>query len=134
MLSPPMDNVCPQKRSARKRKNLAPNMHPSGAGSKKKGFPQQSDVMMVGEPTLMPCDFGEEDDHMITQLENNQFVNSVHIKSEDHDGAANFPNIPPSPSTPQQWQQETNQINQNIVKNEIRPSDTIANSPHVITS
>ena len=128
-LNPPVDNVRPQKRpknpasSGGRRKNST-----SGGGGAKKKFPQ-SDVMMVGEPTLMGSDFGER---MITRLENNQFANSFYIKSEDHDGSSNFPNISPSSSTPQQWQQQTNQINPNIVKNEI--TDTIANSPHVTTS
>lgn len=32
-----------------------------------------NDVMIVGEPSLMGGDFGEEDERLITRLENNQF-------------------------------------------------------------
>jgi LIM domain-binding protein 1 len=31
------------------------------------------DVMVVGEPTLMGGEFGDEDERLITRLENNQF-------------------------------------------------------------
>ncbi|RNA29884.1 LIM domain-binding 2 isoform X1 [Brachionus plicatilis] len=44
------------------------------------GTPAQlADVMVVGEPSLMGGDFGEEDERLITRLENNQF-DSVGMK------------------------------------------------------
>ena len=138
MLNPPVDNVRPPRPSKRPKKGS--NL-PSGGSKQKKAFPQP-DVMMVGEPTLMGSDFGEEDERMITRLENNQFSNSIHVKSEDHETTTTFPNLNISPSTapgtPQQWQQQpqqANQVNQGAVKTEaaVVPSP-IPSSPLVTTS
>ncbi len=42
-------------------------------------MPMGGDVMVVGEPGLMGGDFGEEDERLITRLENNQIeINSSH--------------------------------------------------------
>ncbi|CAB1343376.1 unnamed protein product [Coregonus sp. 'balchen'] len=56
------------------------NMSAGGGNnnSKKKSpannFPLSTqDVMMVGEPTLMGGEFGDEDERLITRLENGQF-------------------------------------------------------------
>ena len=35
--------------------------------------PPPQDVMIVGEPSLMGGDFGEEDERLITRLENTQY-------------------------------------------------------------
>lgn len=49
-----------------KRKNQSPGPQLSALGP-------PGDVMIVGEPTLMGGDFGEEDERLITRLENSQF-------------------------------------------------------------
>lgn len=45
-------------------------------------FPPQ-DVMVVGEPTLMGGEFGDEDERLITRLENTQFDAANGIDDED---------------------------------------------------
>uniref|UniRef100_A0A3B3S318 LIM domain-binding protein 1-like n=1 Tax=Paramormyrops kingsleyae TaxID=1676925 RepID=A0A3B3S318_9TELE len=62
----------------------------SNSGGKKKspggGFPLSSqvpDVMVVGEPTLMGGEFGDEDERLITRLENTQFDAANGIDDED---------------------------------------------------
>lgn len=52
-----------------KRKNQSPGPQLSALGP-------PGDVMIVGEPTLMGGDFGEEDERLITRLENSQFGSS----------------------------------------------------------
>ncbi|KAM9819337.1 LIM domain-binding protein 1b isoform 2-T2 [Syngnathus typhle] len=50
------------------------------------GFPLSSqvpDVMVVGEPTLMGGEFGDEDERLITRLENTQFDAANGIDDED---------------------------------------------------
>ena len=51
----------------------------------------QQDVMVVGEPTLMGGEFGDEDERLITRLENSQFE-----PGDDPDG-----HCPPPPTDPQ---------------------------------
>ncbi|KAL2097460.1 hypothetical protein ACEWY4_006667 [Coilia grayii] len=65
----------------RKRKNSASSASSSGVGTGKKRSPastfslstQVPDVMVVGEPTLMGGEFGDEDERLITRLENTQY-------------------------------------------------------------
>lgn len=144
MLNPPVDNVRPPRAGGNKRPSKKGGSHPSGGSKVKKAFPPP-DVLMVGEPTLMGSDFGEEDERMITRLENNQFSNPIHVKSEDHDTNSTFPNLNISPSTapgtPQQWQQQqaqqqANQVNPGAVKTEaaVAPSPIPAASPLVTSS
>jgi LIM domain-binding protein 1 len=87
MVAPPETQRPASKR--RKRKSSATNSGPvsgSGGGGKKKnanansmspGPPNFSlasqDVMVVGEPSLMGGEFGDEDERLITRLENNQY-------------------------------------------------------------
>ncbi|XP_041940900.1 LIM domain-binding protein 2b isoform X7 [Sardina pilchardus] len=62
----------------RKRKNSASSAS-SGVGNSKKRSPASTfslstqDVMVVGEPTLMGGEFGDEDERLITRLENTQY-------------------------------------------------------------
>ncbi|ESO82614.1 hypothetical protein LOTGIDRAFT_184392 [Lottia gigantea] len=42
-----------------------------------------SDVMMVGEPTLMGGEFGDEDERLITRLENNQYESNGNDEEQD---------------------------------------------------
>lgn len=53
----------------------------------------RQDVMVVGEPSLMGGEFGEEDERMITRLENTQYdaANSL-----EHDAPHGFPDPPNS--------------------------------------
>lgn len=46
--------------------------------------------MVVGEPTLMGGEFGDEDERLITRLENSQF----------EPGSADDPDHPPQPTNP----------------------------------
>eukprot|EP00795_Rhopilema_esculentum_P012544 gene12544-3239_t len=55
-----------------------------------RGAGTTTDVMLVGEPTLMGEEFGAEDERIITRLENTQYVASNGVKEEEaeyHDGA-----------------------------------------------
>lgn len=45
--------------------------------------PALQDVMVVGEPTLMGGEFGDEDERLITRLENTQFDAANGIDDED---------------------------------------------------
>lgn len=71
------------------------------------------DVMVVGEPTLMGGEFGEEDERLITRLENTQYDATIALDHENHPAfghadspmAGNNPwnmersgGVPPSPS------------------------------------
>ncbi|XP_030234927.1 LIM domain-binding protein 1-A isoform X6 [Gadus morhua] len=60
-----------------------------GGGGNKKKSPANSfalsnqDVMMVGEPTLMGGEFGDEDERLITRLENTQLEGASGLDDED---------------------------------------------------
>lgn len=104
ILNPPETTSRAGKRVSRKRKSSSTNNAGNASqGSKKKNF-SSSNVMMVGEPTLMGTEFGEEDERTIQRLENNQFDNQMHVKSEDREGSVTFPSIS-SPNTTQ-WQHQ----------------------------
>ena len=117
----------------RRRKNSSTS---GQASSKKKGY-QASDVMMVGEPTLMES-FGEDDERTITRHENDQFSNPAqqqqqqqqHVKSEDNENN-NFSTM----SSPAQWQQQQQNSNQiNSVKSEPADAANNATSPLVTSA
>ncbi|KAJ8383205.1 hypothetical protein SKAU_G00039830 [Synaphobranchus kaupii] len=78
----------------RKRKNSASSASNSSLGNNahsKKRSPaanfslstQVPDVMVVGEPTLMGGEFGDEDERLITRLENTQYDAANGIDDED---------------------------------------------------
>ncbi|XP_054708729.1 LIM domain-binding protein 2-like isoform X1 [Uloborus diversus] len=79
MVAPPETQRPPSKR--RKRKSSAANSGGTTAAGKKKnispGPPNftlaSQDVMVVGEPSLMGGEFGDEDERLITRLENTQY-------------------------------------------------------------
>ncbi|XP_042897421.1 LIM domain-binding protein 2 isoform X4 [Parasteatoda tepidariorum] len=79
MVAPPETQRPPSKR--RKRKSSAANSGGANIGAKKKnispGPPNftlaSQDVMVVGEPSLMGGEFGDEDERLITRLENTQY-------------------------------------------------------------
>ncbi|CAG5074364.1 Similar to LDB2: LIM domain-binding protein 2 (Gallus gallus) [Cotesia congregata] len=56
---------------------------------------QRMDVMVVGEPSLMGGEFGEEDERLITRLENAQYDASNSIDQHGHDNSGGGP--PPHP-------------------------------------
>ncbi|XP_078257156.1 LIM domain-binding protein 2a isoform X11 [Rhinoraja longicauda] len=83
-----------QTNKRRKRKNSASSTSNNSTGnvnsmnSKKKGpaanFSLSSqDVMVVGEPTLMGGEFGDEDERLITRLENTQYDAANGIDDEE---------------------------------------------------
>nr|VZI25717.1 unnamed protein product [Spirometra erinaceieuropaei] len=82
---PPKPEPNRQANKRRKRKGSSANSEGGAGGSrasKRKQSPlpipqpslaQPGDVMIVGEPTLMGGDFGEDDERLITRLENTQY-------------------------------------------------------------
>ena len=52
------------------------------------------DVMVVGEPSLMGGEFGDEDERLITRLENTQYDPAVSM--DDPSGGGGPPSVPPS--------------------------------------
>ncbi|XP_039252008.2 LIM domain-binding protein 2-like [Styela clava] len=118
MMNPP-EPMRGGKRPSRKRKNSSnTNSGNQLVASKKKNFP--SDVMVVGEPSLMGGEFGDEDERMITRLEN-QFEPGTGpgtgpggpVKTEQETGMASFPHTtspamrPGSNMSPWQTQLQT---------------------------
>lgn len=108
MVAPPGKGKPENPRQAgkrRKRKSSAGtggNMNPGGGGGKKRspgpqGMPPSApgDVMVVGEPTLMGGEFGDEDERLITRLENSQF--EPNNTEEDNKDFQNSPNLQQSP-------------------------------------
>lgn len=81
MVAPPETQRAPNKRRKRKGSASGQNATPNSTGSSKKRSPgpnfnlatQVSDVMVVGEPSLMGGEFGDEDERLITRLENTQY-------------------------------------------------------------
>uniref|UniRef100_A0A4W3IFN2 LIM domain binding 2a n=1 Tax=Callorhinchus milii TaxID=7868 RepID=A0A4W3IFN2_CALMI len=98
-LARPAHNAEPtrqQTNKRRKRKNSANSISNSNAGNtnstnNKKKSPagnfslssQVPDVMVVGEPTLMGGEFGDEDERLITRLENTQYDAANGIDDEE---------------------------------------------------
>lgn len=58
------------------------------------------DVMVVGEPSLMGGEFGDEDERLITRLENTQYDAS---NSMDHDNHGGFSHDSPITGGPNSW-------------------------------
>ncbi|XP_069953573.1 LIM domain-binding protein 2-like isoform X7 [Cherax quadricarinatus] len=81
MVAPPETQRAPNKRRKRKGSQSGQNATANSTGSSKKRSPgpnfslatQVSDVMVVGEPSLMGGEFGDEDERLITRLENTQY-------------------------------------------------------------
>lgn len=107
MVAPPETNRQPNKR--RKRKGSASNNSSvnsmGGAGTtvgkqKRSPGPQAfnpvpGDVMVVGEPTLMGGEFGDEDERLISRLENQQYEPNAM-----DEGSGDGPNTNPGGATP----------------------------------
>uniref|UniRef100_A0A8C6V052 LIM domain binding 2a n=1 Tax=Neogobius melanostomus TaxID=47308 RepID=A0A8C6V052_9GOBI len=110
MVAPPAEPARQTTTKRRKRKNSASSANSSlGTAAGKKRSPatnfslssQVPDVMVVGEPTLMGGEFGDEDERLITRLENTQY-DATNGLDEDDDfhsspALANNPRGAPSP-------------------------------------
>ena len=57
--------------------------------------------MVVGEPSLMGGEFGDEDERLITRLENTQFEPTNGIDNEEEFDGGNGGNQPPTSSNQQ---------------------------------
>ncbi|UYV61013.1 hypothetical protein LAZ67_1003100 [Cordylochernes scorpioides] len=101
----------PSKR--RKRKGSTTNNTAGGGGKKKNMSPgppnfslASQDVMVVGEPSLMGGEFGDEDERLITRLENTQYDaaaaanGGLEDPGDDFPPAAPWPEARPQPSAP----------------------------------
>ncbi|KAJ8317035.1 hypothetical protein KUTeg_004939 [Tegillarca granosa] len=106
MVAPPEATRQPGKRRKRKSStgNANANMNNTGpqpTGKKRSPGPQgigtsvPGDVMVVGEPTLMGGEFGDEDERLITRLENQQYEPSN--ADEDNKDFQNSPSVQQSP-------------------------------------
>ncbi|XP_061643677.1 LIM domain-binding protein 2a isoform X6 [Phyllopteryx taeniolatus] len=90
MVAPPAEPARQTTTKRRKRKNSASSASSSvGAAAGKKRSPatnfslSSQDVMVVGEPTLMGGEFGDEDERLITRLENTQYDATNGLDDED---------------------------------------------------
>nr|XP_057905549.1 LIM domain-binding protein 2a isoform X5 [Doryrhamphus excisus] len=92
MVAPPAEPARQTTTKRRKRKNSASSANSGvGAAAGKKRSPatnfslssQVPDVMVVGEPTLMGGEFGDEDERLITRLENTQYDATNGLDDED---------------------------------------------------
>ncbi|KAL2088701.1 hypothetical protein ACEWY4_015600 [Coilia grayii] len=95
----------------RKRKNSASSASNSSHGNSKKRSPANSfslasqvpDVMVVGEPTLMGGEFGDEDERLITRLENTQYDATATNGLEDDAHFGPSPSPGPALSAARPW-------------------------------
>ncbi|XKL64077.1 hypothetical protein PGB90_004163 [Kerria lacca] len=107
MVAPPESQRPTNKRRKRKgsQSSAATNNTPSAPTKKRSPGPNFSlasqDVMVVGEPSLMGGEFGDEDERLITRLENTQY--DATANSLDHDTGHGFSDSPltgPGPGPP----------------------------------
>uniref|UniRef100_T1IZ74 LIM interaction domain-containing protein n=1 Tax=Strigamia maritima TaxID=126957 RepID=T1IZ74_STRMM len=103
MVAPPETQRPPSKRRKRKSSTSgtnaggnAANVASNGPGPKKKMSPgpqnfslASQDVMVVGEPSLMGGEFGDEDERLITRLENTQYDATNGL--DEHEDFSNSP-------------------------------------------
>merc|ERR1712071_594349 len=61
------------------------------------------DVMVVGEPSLMGGEFGDEDERLITRLENTQYDPAVSLDDPTGGGGGSGGGGPPPPGPPPQF-------------------------------
>lgn len=127
MVAPPETQRAPNKRRKRKGSQSGQNAGANSTGAGKKRSPgpnfnlasQVSDVMVVGEPSLMGGEFGDEDERLITRLENSQYDTAATAGVDDASAnapppggptasAQNTPNAPPPQGGPNQNSQPGN--------------------------
>jgi len=90
MVAPPETQRSTPKRRKRKGSHPQPNSTGSltGPTNKKRSpgpslpLPISQDVMVVGEPSLMGGEFGDEDERLITRLENSQYDATAALDTE----------------------------------------------------
>ncbi|XP_018333432.1 LIM domain-binding protein 2 [Agrilus planipennis] len=93
MVAPPESQRPANKRRKRKGSNSggAANNAPPAPNKKRSPGPNFSlasqDVMVVGEPSLMGGEFGDEDERLITRLENTQYDAANSLDHENHAAA-----------------------------------------------
>lgn len=103
MVAPPETQRPPNKRRKRKGSQTGGGAginqsQPAAPNKKRSPGPSFSlasqDVMVVGEPSLMGGEFGDEDERLITRLENTQYDPAVSM--DDPSGGGGPPSVPPS--------------------------------------
>lgn len=112
MVAPPEANRQPSKRRKRKSStsnNAAANSgnardQPPGGKQKRSPGPQgfnpiPGDVMVVGEPTLMGGEFGDEDERLISRLENNQYEPNTNEDDSAEGGNSQNPSTSGPPTS-----------------------------------
>jgi len=114
MVAPPDTARAPNKRRKRKGSQSGQNQAGQAQGAKKRSpgpnfnlASQVSDVMVVGEPSLMGGEFGDEDERLITRLENSQYDTAAGVTENggaepQQSSAPNAPNpsLPGGPAAP----------------------------------
>ncbi|XP_048512332.1 LIM domain-binding protein 1-A isoform X2 [Athalia rosae] len=99
MVAPPESQRPANKRRKRKASTSGPGNNAPPAPSKKRSpgpnFSLASqDVMVVGEPSLMGGEFGDEDERLITRLENTQYDAANSLDPHSHDTSGGPPPHP----------------------------------------
>ncbi|KAG7190191.1 hypothetical protein KM043_006316 [Ampulex compressa] len=99
MVAPPESQRPASKRRKRKGSTSGPGNNAPPAPSKKRSpgpnFSLASqDVMVVGEPSLMGGEFGDEDERLITRLENTQYDAANSLDPHSHDASGGPPPHP----------------------------------------
>ncbi|XP_025264367.1 LIM domain-binding protein 2 isoform X2 [Camponotus floridanus] len=99
IVAPPESQRPASKRRKRKGSTSGPGNNAPPAPSKKRSpgpnFSLASqDVMVVGEPSLMGGEFGDEDERLITRLENTQYDAANNLDPHSHDAAGGPPPHP----------------------------------------
>ncbi|XP_044012841.1 LIM domain-binding protein 2 isoform X2 [Aphidius gifuensis] len=99
MVAPPESQRPASKRRKRKGSTSGPGSNAPPAPSKKRSpgpnFSLASqDVMVVGEPSLMGGEFGDEDERLITRLENAQYDATNSLDPHSHDTSGGPPPHP----------------------------------------
>lgn len=108
MVAPPETQRAPNKRRKRKGSQSGQNSNANSTNAGKKRSPgpnfnlasQVSDVMVVGEPSLMGGEFGDEDERLITRLENSQYDTAGVVDDQAPQPPSGVPNAPPQPGGP----------------------------------
>ncbi|KAG5319301.1 LDB2 protein, partial [Pseudoatta argentina] len=99
IVAPPESQRPASKRRKRKGSTSGPGNNAPPAPSKKRSpgpnFSLASqDVMVVGEPSLMGGEFGDEDERLITRLENTQYDAANNLDPHSHDASGGPPPHP----------------------------------------
>ncbi|XP_043266992.1 transcription activator BRG1 isoform X2 [Venturia canescens] len=99
MVAPPESQRPTSKRRKRKGSTSGPgNTAPPAPSKKRSPGPNfalaSQDVMVVGEPSLMGGEFGDEDERLITRLENSQYDAANSLDPHSHDTSGGPPQHP----------------------------------------